>query len=576
MEILGIKVGNGLAVGKVLIIDNEIPNDLPKHIVKENVETEIKLLHDTVLNVINDYDQIINETEYEDIKQLSNFYKMLLSSKSFKEEMTNLIANELYTATNSVETVFKKKALELASLDNLYISERSNDIIDVQNKILRKILKIKEHDFSTLKEDVILVAKEITPSVLLGGHLNKVKGIISEFGGKTSHVAILATNMGIPSVFGVKDIEEVFINDELIFVDGNKGIVHKNLNDNQIKEFEQLIIKDKQIQDSLKTMYNQDTYTLDNKRFLVAANAGDITDLDNVESSNIDAIGLFRSEFLYLNRTNEPSEEILFNSYKVFAEKLDGKTLIIRTLDIGGDKQASYIDIGLEENPFLGYRAIRYCLDHPEFFKTSLRAMLRASHYGNVAIMYPMISSLEEVRSANKLLEEAKLELKAKDIPYDENIKVGIMIEIPSAAIMAHHLITEVDFFSIGTNDLIQYSLAVDRGNNKVNNLYTYYHPGVLQLIKNTIDATKQYPEKFTGMCGEMAADPLAIILLVGLGLDEFSVNIASILKTKKLISLLNYEDCKKVSDYVLNLKTSEEIFDYLDKYAKEVYKEYY
>lgn len=576
MEFLGVKVGNGLALGKVVFLDNEIPSNLPKKITTDLVDFELIKIDNAIKEVLEDYNHIILETEYEDIKELSNFYKMLLSSNSLKEELHSLVKDDYYTATSSVQIVFEKKANELSKLDNVYISERSNDIVDVQNKVLRKILKIKDFDLSTLKEDSILVAKEITPSILLSKHLEKVKGIISEIGGKTSHVAILATNMGIPSVFGIKDVQNVFKENELIFVNGNKGIVSTELTEPDINNFKELIKKEKMMLQDLQVMYGRDAITLDNKRFEVTANAGDITDLDNIDPKNIDGIGLFRSEFLYLNRKVEPTEELLFNSYKAFAEKLNGKTLIIRTLDIGGDKVSSYINIGKEDNPFLGYRAIRYCLDNPEFFKTSLRAILRASAFGNIAIMYPMISSLEEVLKANQLLSEAKLELDQKNISYDSNIKVGIMIEIPAVAVIAPLLITEVDFFSIGTNDLIQYSIAVDRGNSKVSDLYNYFNPGVIHLINNTIKASKPYEDKFTGMCGEMAADPLAIILLVGLGLNEFSVNISSILKTKKLISLLNYDDCKKVSDHILTLKSASEIHAYLDNYARTVYDKYY
>lgn len=577
MRYLGNKVGNGLAIGKVLVIRNQMPEIKEWNLVDVNEkENEKKRVLDIVKAVISDYERVMNEAEEPEIKDLCGFYRTLLMSGSLQKAMTDKIELEDYNVFGAIKVVMSEKEKELSLIDNEYLRERSKDIADVTNKLLRKGLGIKELDLAHLTEDTILVSEEIAPSVLLSKHLEHVKGIVSELGGKTSHVAILARTLGIPSVFGIQDISNILQDGELIFLNGNQGYLETELTDRDIAEAKEKIVKAALLEQNLQEMIGKPAITKDGKQFEVAANAGDLTELDKLLEVKSDGIGLFRTEFLFLNRSTEPSEEYLFQVYKTFTEKLEGKPLIIRTLDIGGDKKCSYLHIPEEQNPFLGYRAIRYCLDHKDFFKVSLRAILRASHYGNVKIMYPMISSLEEIKEANQILEEAKQELRDQNIPFDANIQTGIMVEIPSVACMADLLIDEVDFFSIGTNDLIQYGLAVDRVNPTVSKLYNFFNPGVVRLIKHTIDAGKGREAKFVGMCGEMAADPLGIILLVGLGLHEFSVNVASVLKVKKLISLIEAEKAETLIEPIMKMKTAEEIESCLNQYAKEAYGEYY
>ena len=577
MKYLGNKVGNGLALGKVYIINTKIPElKIQKITTDEELIKEKEELKKVLESVVKDYDELETSAASDDIKELCNFYKILLNSKSLITSMEEVIDEEKCDKNTAITEVMKRKAEELSLVDNAYLKERSKDIEDVTNKLIRKSLGIKEVDLSTLTEDTILVAETIPPSVLLSNNIGHVKGIVSEIGGKTSHVAILASTLGIPSVFGIKEISKTLTDGELIYVNGNEGYIENNLTDTKINAIKEKINKEELLKASLIEMKDKKSLTKDNKSLEITANAGDLSELDKLLEVNSDGIGLFRTEFLFLNRSTAPEEDYLFNVYKTFAEKLNGKPLIIRTLDIGGDKKCPYIDIGDEQNPFLGYRAIRYCLDNKEFFKVSLRAILRASHYGNVMIMYPMISSLEEVYKANEILDEAKRELASKNIPFNKNIKVGIMIEVPSAAVMADILIDEVDFFSIGTNDLIQYTVAVDRLNPTVSNLYSFYNPGVIRLIKKTIDSSIGKKDKFVGMCGEMAADPLAIILLVGLGLQEFSVNASMVLKVKKLISMIDSKEAKLIANKVLTLKTAKEVEAYLDIEAKKIYGKYY
>ena len=577
MKYLGNKVGNGLALGKVYIINTKIPELKEKRLATlEELTKEKEELKEVLDSVVKDYEELEINAVSDDIKQLCNFYKILLNSKSLITSMEEVIDEEKCDKITAITKVMKRKAEELSLVDNAYLKERSKDIEDVTNKLIRKALGIKEVDLSTLTEDTILVSEEIPPSVLLSNNIGHVKGIVSEIGGKTSHVAILASTLGIPSVFGIKEISKTLADGELIYVNGNEGYIENNLTDTNINAIKEKIKKEELLKASLVEMKDKESLTKDNKSLEITANAGDLSELDKLLEVNSDGIGLFRTEFLFLNRSTAPEEDYLFNVYKTFAEKLNGKPLIIRTLDIGGDKKCPYIDIGEEQNPFLGYRAIRYCLDNKEFFKVSLRAILRASHYGNVMIMYPFVSSLEEVYKANEILDEAKRELASKNIPFNKNIKVGIMIEVPSAAVISDILIDEVDFFSIGTNDLIQYTVAVDRLNPTVSNLYSFYNPGVIRLIKKTIDSSRDKKGKFVGMCGEMAADPLAIILLVGLGLQEFSVNASMVLKVKKLISMIDSKEAVLIANKVLTLKTAKEIEAYLDSKAKKIYGKYY
>ncbi len=570
MKLLGIKVGNGLGLGKCLFVDTKLPSINQE--TAKNLNEEIDKVNKSIDESVEDYINIIALLDDEDLKSLTEFNKNVLISPSIKKDIENIVKDKKCYGDLAIDIYFNNKIKQLESLDNNYLKERAKDVKDIRHKVLSKYYGIIEFNPDNLKEDVILVSHEMTANVLLTDNLKYIKGIVSELGGKTSHVGILTTSLGIPSVFGI-DIKSLK-NNELLFIDGNKGFVETNLEEEKINEIKEKIASEMELAKELDDV--KEARTTDGYLFEVSANTGDLTELERISEIPLDGIGLFRTEFLYLNKTTPPTEDYLFEVYKNFASKLNGKQMIIRTLDIGGDKKCPYIEIGEETNPFLGYRAIRYCLDHKDFFKTSLKAILRASSFGNIAIMYPMISSIEEIQQANLILEEAKQELKSNNISFDENIKVGVMVEIPAIAAMADMVIENVDFFSIGTNDLVQYSTAVDRGNTKISKLYQWFNPGVIRLIKNSIDATKKYDNKFVGMCGEMAADPLGIILLVGLGLDEFSVNINTVKRVKKYISLLNKKETEDFVKSLLDLKTVKEIEDKLSKFAEEKYGKFY
>lgn len=569
MEYKGKGVSSGKALGFALVIkDVEIPRTDNKSFDKDR---ELKKANDAISSLIKEYDTIIgNDNKSDDIKSLAEAYRMMIASPLLNEEITNHIINDGYSAVKAVEDVLTDKEKKMAFQKSDYAKDRASDIRSIKERVVKRILGLNDINIETIDYDFILVSKEVTPSMLLAANPKYIKGIISEVGSKTSHVAILSKNIGIPAIFNIENVDIKIEDKSMLYIDATVGVVVDDLNSDSIRTYQDEIVRYLELNKGLEKMKEVKATTIDGHVYEVAANAGDINDLERVINVNSDGVGLFRSEFLYLNRDTPPNEDMQFNAYKSFAQALKKKPLIIRTIDIGGDKKPSFFDIPKEDNPFLGYRAIRYCLDHKDLFKTQLRAILRASAYGNVMIMYPMISSLEEVRSANAILRETMADLNEEGIDYNDEIKVGIMVEVPSVAQTADLFIDEVDFFSIGTNDLIQYTMAVDRTNSTVSKLYDAFNPGVIRLIKKTIESKRD--GKFVGMCGEMAADPLYIIILVGLGLDEFSVNVNSVLLVKKYISLLNYEECAKIVEHILTLKTGTKIKAYLNEYAKEKY----
>jgi phosphotransferase system enzyme I (PtsI) len=395
-------------------------------------------------------------------------------------------------------------------------------------------------------------------------------GFTTDIGGGTSHTAIMAKSLEIPAVLGLGDISEKVKDGDYIIIDGLEGKVIVNPGAGLEKEYQQKIMEYKKYREKFESLAHLPAVTTDGRRLEISGNIGTPGDIDGVEKNGGDGVGLFRTEFLYMNRNSLPTEEEQYEEYRKAAVGFEGKPVIIRTLDIGGDKKLSYLQLPEEMNPFLGWRAIRICLERKDIFKTQLRAILRASAEGSILIMFPMISGVGEVREAKKVLEEVKTELRRENLEFDENIKVGIMVEIPSAAMTADIIAKEVDFFSIGTNDLCQYALSVDRMNPKVSKLYQPLHPAILRLIKNVIDASHKYG-KFTGMCGEMAGSIEACIILIGLGLDEFSMSAMSIPAIKNIVRNISYEKAKEIACQALTLETPEEILEYSQNTLKQL-----
>ena len=560
-------VSSGIAFGNVIILKNE-KRDISKTIV-ENVENELNKFK-------NAYNSVIKETE-EMIKKLSGTeleimqaYLMIMQDPSLIQETENLINNSKYNAEYSVEEGFKQIIQIFENMDDEYMAGRAKDIEDIKNRVLAKLSNEESVNLSELKHNTIIVTTELTTSDTAKLDFANVSGIITELGGENSHTSIMARTHAIPAITKVENATNILKNNDYLAINGSSGEIYVNPTEEEkqkLLELEKKILEEK---NELEKFKNIQTKTKDGYKVELVANIGTPNDVEIVLNNTAEGIGLFRSEFLYMDSENMPTEEQQFNSYKEVAEKMQGKLVIIRTLDIGGDKELKYLKLEKEANPFLGYRAIRLCLDNLNIFKTQLRALLKASNFGNIAIMFPMISSIEELREAKKILEECKNELDNENVPYNKNIKVGIMIEIPSAALVAQGLATECDFFSIGTNDLIQYTVAVERGNEKISKLYTKFHPAVIKLIKDSIEGAHD-AGIFCGMCGEAASDELYIPLLIGLGLDEFSMNANSILKARKTISILEKNKCEELAKQILRLTSAEDVKNELKKFIERI-----
>ncbi|MDB2075801.1 MULTISPECIES: phosphoenolpyruvate--protein phosphotransferase [Clostridium] len=459
----------------------------------------------------------------------------LLDDPEFTGAMAMEIESNSINAMKAVDNVTNMFVSIFESMEDVYMRERAADIKDVSKRIIANLAGKGADAFAITEANTVVVAHDLTPSDTAQLDRSKVVGFITNIGGRTSHAAIMARTLEIPAVLGLGDITSVVKTGDKIIVDGITGDVIINPSEDVIAEYEAKKEKFKAEQEELKKLIDVKTTTKSGKRVEVCGNIGKPEDVLGVIANGGDGVGLFRTEFLYMDRDNAPTEEEQYESYKFVLEKMEGKQVVIRTLDIGGDKTLPYLPLPEEMNPFLGYRAIRLCLDRKEIFKVQLRALLRASVYGNLCVMFPMISGLEEFQNAKAVVEECKAELRAEGKEYSDSIQWGIMVEIPAAAVYADELAKHVDFFSIGTNDLIQYTLAADRMSEKVSYLYNPMHPAVLRLIKMTIDGAHKHG-KWVGMCGEMAGDEAAIPTLVEYGLDEFSMSATSILNAKKII----------------------------------------
>lgn len=549
-------VSEGIGLGKVVILKND--EIRPEKVQVENVILEKEKFYEAINKVQNEIEELIKKISGTE-KDIIQAYLMILQDPTLIQETIEIIEKEKCNAAYATEIGFNAIIQTFDEMDDPYMAARSADIADMKKKVLYKILNKEEINLSQLPSNTVLITSELTTSDTAKLNLNNIAGIITEVGGVNSHMAIMARTHEIPAIVGVKQITKQIKDNDLIAINGGTGEIFINPSKEEWTKFEELIKNSKREKEKLETYKKEISVTKDGHHVELLANIGVPQDIELVIKNTAEGVGLFRSEFLYMNSDDFPTEKEQFEAYKKVAEKLPNKRIVIRTLDIGGDKNLKYMKLPKEDNPFLGYRAIRIFLDNISLFKVQLRAILRASAYGNLAIMLPMISSIEELRESKKIIKEVKDELKTKQIPFNENIEIGIMIEIPSAALMAEELAKECDFFSIGTNDLIQYTVAVERGNEKVSNLYTHFHPAVIRLIKFTIDGAHKN-NILCGMCGEAAGDPMFIPLLIGLGLDEFSMNANKILQARKLIRKLNFQDCKQIVQNVLKLNSSEEV----------------
>ena len=559
--LVGKGISEGIGLGKAVILEeNRLKIEKQKI---EDISAEKQQIYDAVKEVESEIEKLIQNIDGTE-KEIMQAYLMILQDHSLIQETIKIIEQEKCNSAYAVENGLNQIIKTFEEMDDPYMAARSRDIEDMKKRILAKLLKIEEIDLSKLPKNTILVAKELSTSDSAKMNLKNISGIITEIGGVNSHMAIIARTNEIPAIVGIRHIFENIKENDFIALNGATGEIFLNPTQEKIEELTKNQENIKQEKQELEKYKNKKAITKDGHQVELLANIGGPQDIQIVIDNTAEGVGLLRSEFLYMDAKDFPSEEEQFEAYKKIAESLENKRLVIRTLDIGGDKDLKYMKLPKEENPFLGYRAIRIYLDNVDLFKVQLRAILRASSYGNVAIMLPMISSIEELRKSKEIIEEVKQELKEKNIKFNENIEVGIMIEIPSSAVMADEFAKECDFFSIGTNDLIQYTIAVERGNEKLANLYSHFNPAVIRLIKSAIDGAHKNGI-LCGMCGEAAGDVKFIPLLVGLGLDEFSMNANKILKARKLITDLSFEECKELTNKVLELESTEGVKRILD-----------
>ena len=572
MKIYGVGAAEGIGIGVAKVVR------------EQNVEVVKKTVSDSEAEV-NNFMRVLDITKAETEEMSQALEKnasakeaeilfghiMLMSDPMLVDEIVNRIKGESVCAEYVIDEVCNQYAAVFASMDDELMQQRATDMLDIKTRLIKKILGIENTDLSKLPYGSILVAKDLTPSMTAGLNPNNVLGIVTQFGGKTSHSAILARALEIPAVVGLSNLPEDISDDTDILLDGESGEVIILPTDNEKSDYENKKKKYDTNKEMLKKYRELPSISKDGKKVEIAGNIGSPEDVKKVIENGGEGIGLFRTEFLFMDRDCMPTEEEQFESYKEVATAMEGKPVIIRTLDIGGDKEIHYMGIVQDENPFLGYRAIRLCLDRKDdIYIPQLRALLRASAFGNIKIMLPLITSMDEIRDAKALISDIKKELDEKNIAYNKNIEVGIMVETAAASLLADIFAKEVDFFSIGTNDLIQYTMSVDRGNVKIAGLYSPFSPAVLRSINRIITEGKK-AGIMVGMCGEAAADPLLIPVLLAWGMDEFSMSASSILKSRQIISGCDSKDLKAKVDKVLEMSTESEIKEYLKKLTEEI-----
>ena len=569
MILQGIAAAPGLAIAKCLRIEPFPPIAADQNISRDQVEAELARFTQAVQQVTSDLEAISAHAKARgqtDRAEIIEAQSLIVTDPTLDEGVRQKITLQSISAVQALELVVDEQAALFAVMEDAYLRERAADVLDVGQRLTDFLLCRARLDLSELKETVVLVAQDISPSQLATADASRVRAIVAETGGQTSHTAILANNMGIPAVLGCRGILTAVRGGETLLVNGNAGTVEIGLSTERQAAVTLELERRGEVQASLHELIGQPTRTRDGVAIELSANIMSPAGAEQAVEVGADGIGLYRTEFLFMDRPSAPSEEEQLAAYRQVLETMQGKPVIIRTLDIGGDKAVHYMNIPVETNPFLGYRAIRICLQRPEIFMTQLRAILRASVYGQARIMYPMITSLEEIRAANQILQQAKDSLLADGFAFDANLPVGIMIEVPSAAVMADLLIDAVDFFSIGSNDLTQYTLAVDRLNENVGELYNPFQPAVLRLIRMAAEAANRTGgEKFAGICGELAADPRATLLLLGLGVTEFSVNPSALLRVKKIITSVTKSYAQDVAAKAMRLSTTDEILHHLD-----------
>ena len=564
----GINASEGIGIGKVMLIEEVNLNYEKKKVTDTQGEIErYRNALDAFCKKTENQAENIKKTVGEKEAEILLGHLLMIKDPGMSSSIEGNITNGS-CAEEAVEQVCDMFIGIFSMAEDELTKQRASDIEDIKTGLIATLLGKEEVDIASAPAGTVLVAKDLTPSMTSCIVKENIVGIVTEIGGKTSHSAILARAMEIPAVLSVDNASQILKNGDEIIVDGSHGEVIENPSVGEISAYKDKTILFKKEKEELKKFLGKETVTSDGVKVELCCNIGKPDDADAVISKTGEGVGLFRTEFLYMDSTSQPSEDEQFEAYKKTVLKLGDKPLIIRTLDVGGDKDIPYLGLNKEDNPFMGFRAVRYCLNRPDIYKPQLRALLRASAFGNIKIMVPLVTCLEELTGVKALIKEIMADLDKEGIPYNKDIEIGVMIETPAGAMVADILAEEADFFSIGTNDLTGYTMAVDRGNPDVAYLYSPFQPAVLRMIKRTIEEgnKKGIP---VGMCGEAAADPLLIPLLISFGLDEFSVSATSVLKTRKIISLWSKKEADEVAKKAMALKTEKEVTEYLTSVAK-------
>lgn len=559
----GISASEGIGIGRVMIIEEQSMEYTPT--VVTDVDLESQRYKDAVetfcKNKTAQAEQIRKSAGDKEAEILEGHIQ-IIKDPYLNGEIEKLI-DEGQCAESALEHMCDMFISMFSNADDELIKQRATDVRDIKKGMLGVLLGVNDIDVATVPQNTVIVTKELTPSLTSSVKKENVVGIITETGGVTSHSAILTRALEVPAVLSVDGVMSKLSTGDLVIVDGCAGVIISSPNDDEIQKYTEKMESFKEERNELEVFRGQKTLSADNIQYELLCNIGNVDDAVKAMECDGEGVGVFRTEFLFMDRSSLPSEDEQFEVYKKVALTLKDKPLIIRTLDIGGDKALPYLGLKKEENPFMGLRAIRYCLQNQDVFKTQLKAILRASAFGNIKIMFPLITTVDEIKAGKSLIEDVKLELVQDGIDFDSNIEVGIMIETASAVVIADVLAKESDFFSIGTNDLTGYTMSCDRGNSDVSYLYSPFQPSVLRLIKHTIECANKNKIP-VGMCGEVAANKMMIPLLISFGITEFSVSALSVLKIRKLISQWTKQDADKVAQHVMTLETEKEICDYL------------
>lgn len=570
--ITGIPASPGIVFGKALVLKEEkIVLDTQK-ISEDQVEAEVACFYagrEAAVEQLNSIHQRALKSLGEEKAAIFEGHLMILEDEELEEEIIDYLRSNKVNASVAASKIIDQQVEMLSEIDDEYLKERAGDIRDIGNRLIKNILGMHIVDLGDITEESILVAYDLTPSETAQLNLEKVLGFITDIGGRTSHTSIMARSLELPAIVGTNNVTARVNTGDYLILDAVNNRVYVNPTQAEIDELKTLEAKLAEEKAELAKLKDLPAVTLDDHKVDVVANIGTIRDCEGAHRNGAEGVGLYRTEFLFMDRDQLPSEEEQFIAYKEVVEAMEGRLVVLRTMDIGGDKELPYLNLPKEMNPFLGWRAVRIALDRREILHAQLRAVLRASAFGKLAVMFPMIISVEEIRELKSVLETLKAALRAEGKAFDENIQVGVMVETPSAAVNAKFLAKEVDFFSIGTNDLTQYTLAVDRGNELISHLYNPMSPSVLGLIKQVIDASHA-EGKWTGMCGELAGDERATLLLLGMGLDEFSMSAISVPRIKKLIRHVNYQEVKALADEALQKPTATEIEQLIQAFLAE------